>query len=131
MADKFLAVLRSRFVALPLGLAVVVGAWNLYISRHDDGVVRGRVVGIDGRPIAGAKVRMMEKNFTTNTDRGSTVTGPDGSFAFSDNRSHSIQLRAEKEGVGRSRQEVVRLYFRAQHVVLETPLVIQPVKPGE
>ena len=121
-----LSVLRNRFVAVPLAVATIVVVWNLYVSAHDDGIVRGEVVGPDGRPVAGATVAMMEQNFTTNSDRGTTLTRSDGSFEFTDNRSHNIQLRAEKAGVGRSDLVVVRLYFRAQNVTLHEPLRIKP-----
>jgi len=118
--------LRNRFVAVPLAILAVTAVWNAYIALHDDGRVRGRVVDADGRPVASAVVQMTEQNFTTNVERGQTVTLADGSFAFDDNRSHNIQLRAEKPGLGRSEQRVVRLYFRAQNVVLAEPLVIRP-----
>jgi hypothetical protein len=121
-----LRVLRHRFVAVPLAIAVVVAVWNVYVAAHDDGIVRGAVVGPDGRPVAGATVSMMEQNFTTNSDRGKTQTRADGSFEFTDNRSHNIQLRAEKPGLGRSDLVVVRLYFQAQNVTLHEPLRIKP-----
>ena len=124
MGSTFLRILRHRFVAVPLAIALAVAGWNAYVARHDDGIVRGNVLGPDGRPLAGATVRMMEQNFTTNSDRGTAVTRADGSFEFTDNRSHNIQLRAEKAGVGRSGLVVVRLYFRAQNVTLPEPLRI-------
>ena len=126
MGIDWRAVLGSRFVLLPLALAVVVLLWNGYISLHDDGIVRGRVIGPSGEPVAGATVRMLEQNVTTSSERGRATTGPDGSFEFTDNRSHSILLRADKPGVGRSEQRAVRLYFRAQNVTLEAPLRLQP-----
>jgi len=124
--SRVLAVLRHRFVPVPLAIAVTVAIWNVYVSQHDGGIVRGEVVGPDGRPVAGATVSMMEQNFTTNSDRGKTTTRGDGSFEFTDNRSHNIQLRAEKPGVGRSDLVVVRLYFRAENVTLREPLRIKP-----
>ena len=120
-----LRVTRHRFVAVPLAIAVAVAAWNMYVAAHDEGIVRGEVLGPDGRPVAGATVTMMEQNFTTNSDRGKTLTRDDGSFEFRDNRSHNIQLRAEKPGVGRSDLVVVRLYFQAQNVTLHEPLRIK------
>ena len=95
------------------------------MAAHDDGIVRGEVVGPDGTPVAGATVTMMEQNFTTNSDRGKTLTRADGTFEFTDNRSHNIQLRAEKAGLGRSDLVVVRLYFQAQNVTLHEPLRIE------
>lgn len=120
-------VLANRFVVVPLVLALVIGGWNAWIAMHDDGIVRGQVLSADGAPVAGAKVHIMEQNFTTNSERGTVMTGADGRFVITDNRSHNIQLRAEKEGVGRSQQRVVRLFFRAQNVTLDAPLVLQPL----
>ncbi len=120
--------LRNRFVMVPLVLTVVIGGWNAYIALHSDGIVRGRVVTTDGAPVAGATVHIMEQNFTTNSERGKVVTGSDGRFLITDNRSHNIQLRADKAGMGRSEQQVVRLFFRAQNVTLDAPLVL-PTPP--
>ena len=122
MRSKFLRILRHRFVAVPLLIGIAVIGWNAYVATHNGGIVRGVVLGPDGRPLAGATVTMMEQNFTPNSDRGKTMTREDGAFEFTDNRSHNIQLRAEKPGVGRSDLVVVRLYFRAQDVTLREPL---------
>lgn len=124
MSASLRSVITNRFFWIPLLLAGFVGGWNVYVVGHDDGLVRGRVVAHDGTPVAGATVRMMEQNFTTNSDRGSTMTGPDGRFEFTNNRSHNIQLVADKAGSGRSDRQIVRLYFRAQNVTLDTPLII-------
>jgi hypothetical protein len=122
---RLIRIVRHRFFVVPAIIATVLIAWNVYIAMHDDGIVRGAVLGPDGHPVAGATVRMMEQSFTTNADRGQTTTREDGSFEFTDNRSHNIQLRAEKAGLGRSSLVVVRLYFRAQNVTLQEPLRIE------
>lgn len=119
-------VIAHRFVLLPLCLGLAAAAWNAYVSLHNDGLVRGLVLGPGGAPAAGATVSMMEKNFTTNSDRGSVRTRADGSFEFTNNRSHNILLRAELAGIGRSEQITVRLYFRSQNVTLDAPLTIKP-----
>lgn len=118
-------IIGHRFVLLPLCLGVLVAVWNVYVVFNDGGLVRGRVVGPGGEPAAGATVRMLEMNFTTHSDRGTTTTRDDGSFEFTNNRSHSIVLRAEQPGVGRSAQQAVRLYFRAQNVSLSAPMRIE------
>jgi hypothetical protein len=124
MSARMRRLLLSRFVVVPVVGAIVVLAWNAYVVAHADGVVVGHVVDRVGRPVADATVRMMEQNFTTNSQRGTTRTDASGMFRFDDNRSHSIQLRAEKAGVGHSEQRAVRLYFRSQHVDLDQPLVL-------
>ena len=125
MKSQFRTILTNRFFLLPVLLMAVVFLWNMYISLHNGGLVRGWVMGPDGAPVAGATVRLMEQNFTTNSDRGQAVTQADGRFEFADNRSHNIQLRAEKDGWIRSEQRVVRLYFRAQNTTLDAPLVLK------
>jgi uncharacterized GH25 family protein len=116
--------LLNRFVLVPATIAIIVALWNVYIAFNAGGIVKGRVVDQLGHPVPGATVRMMEQNFTTNSERGVTRTDTDGRFEFFDNRSHNIQLSAEKEGMGRSKQKVVRLYFRAQNVALAEPLIL-------
>jgi len=130
MNSRFRTILMSRFFFLPVLLLAVVLSWNIYITMHNGGLVRGRVMGPDGAPVAGATVRLMEQNFTTNSDRGQALTQADGSFEFVDNRSHNIQLRAEKNGFMRSEQRLVRLYFRAQNTTLDAPLVL-PALPSK
>ncbi len=127
--NKAWALLRHRFVLLPLVVCAVVALWNVYVATHDDGIVRGRVVSANGQPVADAIVKLNEQNFTTNSERGQTTTRADGSFEFTDNRSHSIQLRAEKAGVGRSELIPFRLYFRAQNLTLGQPLLLQSARP--
>jgi hypothetical protein len=118
-------ILFSRFVVVPAVVAALVVGWNAYVASHADGIVTGRVVDRFGHPVPDATVRMMEQNFTTNSQRGTAQTDASGAFRFDENRSHSIQLRAEKEGFGRSDQQAVRLYFRSQHVDLAQPLVLE------
>lgn len=129
MTSTWLRLITHRFVLIPLCIGLTAAAWNGYVSLHNGGLVRGVVLGPGGVPVAGAKVSMMEKNFTTNSDRGSTRTRADGSFEFSNNRSHNILLRAEMDGVGRSDQITLRLYFRSQNVTLDAPLMIKPDAP--
>ena len=125
MGSRIRRIVFSRFVVVPTLVAAVVILWNAYVTSHADGVVTGRVVDRLGHPVADATVRLMEQNFTTNSQRGTARTDAKGAFRFDENRSHSIQLRAEKDGLGRSEQQVVRLYFRSQHVDLGQPLVLE------
>ena len=114
----------NRFVLVPAAIAVAIVLWNLYVSTHDHGVVAGRVVDADGRPVAGATVVLWVLNFTTYVEKTRATTDSAGSFVITDNDSHNIRLAAEKPGTGRSARVPVRLYFRAQDVELREPLML-------
>ena len=114
--------LRNRWVTVPLTLAAVLVAWNLYVVRTDGGVVEGRVVDIAGRPVPDATVILLERGFVTHNERQRTRTDAAGRFHFAGNDNHSLQLEAESAALGRSERRVVRLWFRAQNVRLSEPL---------
>jgi hypothetical protein len=114
--------LASRWVIVPGGMVIVTSAWLAYVAAHDHGIVEGRVVDASGRPVGGASILLFERGFVTHQERGRTTSSADGSFRFTDNRSHSIQLEAEAPGLGRSERRVVRLWFAAQDVKLRDPL---------
>jgi len=115
----------NRFV-LVLGVAaVLVLAWNVYVSMHNHGRVSGRVVDASGRPVPGATVVLWVLNFTTYVEKTRATTDVEGRFLIGDNDSHNIRLAAEKPGVGRSARVPVRLYFRAEDIDLSgQPLVL-------
>src|SRR5579864_2588004 len=104
--------LLNRFVLVPGAIAVVIVAWNIYVSTHDHGIVAGRVVDASGRPVADATVALWVYNFTTYEEKEHVKTASDGVFRFTNNPSHRIQLSAEKPGTGRSERLPVFLYFR-------------------
>jgi len=116
--------LVNRFVLVPAAIAVVISVWNLYVATHDHGVVIGRVVDNAGRPVGDATVVLWVLNFTTYVEKARATTTPDGRFQLVNAESHNIQLIAEKPGVGRSARLPVRLYFRAEDVELDEPLVL-------
>jgi len=115
-------VLANRFVLVPGLLAIVVLAWNAYVFTHDHGIVAGRVVDQAGRPVGGASVALWVYNFTTYEEKEHVTTDHDGTFRFTNNPSHRIQVSAEKPGVGRSERVPVFLYFRSQDIDLSAPL---------
>jgi hypothetical protein len=119
--------LASRFVVVPAVLAVLIAAWNLYIGFHDDGVVAGEVRDAGGAPVAGAVVILYDRNFVTYRETQRTRSGADGRFRFDDFRSHLGQVEAEAPDGRRSERVPIRLWFRAQNVLLD-PLVVRP--PG-
>ena len=120
-----LRLLRNRFVLVPLVLLVLIAGWNVFVLTHNHGIVTGRVVDAEGRPVAGATVRLWVFNFTTFVEQASITTAPDGSFRFTDNPSHNIQISAEKPDAGRSERIAVRLYFAAQDRALPQPLRLE------
>lgn len=116
--------LLNRFVLTPLVILLVAGAWDIYASTHDDGLVVGRVVDEQGKPVAGAEVTLWVFNFTTFSENRTVKTGSDGGFEITGNPSHNIQVSATKPGVGSSPRVPIRLYFRAQNTKLAAPLVL-------
>ena len=121
--------LVNRFMAVLASIALVVALWNVYVSYHDHGVIEGRVVDAEGRPVEGATVVLWVLNFTTYVEKTRATTGAGGAFTIRGNDSHNVQLEAEKPGVGRAPRVPVRLYFRAEDVVLTAPLVLTAAKP--
>ena len=121
--------LTSRWIVVPGAIAALVLIWNLYVARHDDGLIEGRVVTAEGRPAAGATVVLLEQNVTTFSERARTVSDEAGRFRFTGNRSHHPQLFAEKAGLGRSARFDLRLWFQGQNTALEAPLTLSAATP--
>lgn len=118
-------ILLSRFVVVPLTIVVLVGAWNVYVSLHDHGLLAGRVVDVAGRPMAGATVILFTHDFVTQVEKARTATDASGAFRFDHNDSHLVQLQAQ-DGNQSSRRVTIRLWFRAQDRMLRKPLVLTP-----
>ena len=114
--------LYSRWVIVPTVMAIVLIGWLEYVAAHDHGVVEGHVIDAAGTPVAGATVLLLKRGFVTHEQAGRTTTDATGTFRFSDNISHSIQLEAESPTLGRSDRRVVRLLFAAQDVKVTEPL---------
>ena len=82
--------LTSRWFVVPAVFTAVTLVWLAYVGAHAHGIVEGRVVDAAGKPVPGATVVMFERGFVTHEQRGRATTGTDGTFRFTDNRSHSI-----------------------------------------
>ena len=121
-SPRFKRWLLNRFVLVP-GLVVLVAVgWNAWVLTHNHGIVGGRVVDASGAPVEGAEVKLWVFDFTTFAEDASTRNRSDGSFEFTNNPSHNIQLSAQKPGIGRTPRVPIRLYFRSEDIILKQPL---------
>jgi hypothetical protein len=118
-------ILGSRFVIVPALIAVTVAVWNLYVGLHAHGDLAGRVIDAAGKPVAGATVVLWAHDFVTQVETARTTTDAAGDFRFTDNASHLIQLQA-LAGKDMSQRVTIRLWFRGQDRVVETPLKVVP-----
>lgn len=116
--------LRSRFVIVPLLLAILIGGWNLYVLQHDHGHLSGVVTTAAGQPVPDATVILYQQQFTNQIEHARTRTDAGGRFRFSGNDSHMVQLQARTADGGESPRVTVRLWFKAQDRMLSHPLVI-------
>ena len=117
-------ILGHRFVAVPLALAAVVGAWNVYIAFNDHGIVEGEVVDRAGKPVAGATVTFFERNFIYYEEKQRTVTNGEGLYRFTDLKTHIGQLEARAPDGRKSERRQLRLWFRSQDTEV-APLVVE------
>lgn len=118
------AILRHRFFYVPVGLAIVVGAWNIHVAANDDGIVEGEVRDAAGAPVAGATVIFFERNFINYQEKLRATTDARGAYRFEGLQVHIGQLEARLEDGRRSERFQMQLWFRAQNVRLQ-PLVVQ------
>ncbi len=122
------SVVRNRYTITFGAIALLVGLWNLYVALHDGGLITGRVVGPDNRPVEGATVVLSERTLLVSAVRAQATSDATGAFRFSGHRLYHIYLEARKEGVGRTPPREIRLYFRGQNLVLRQPLRLEPAK---
>ena len=115
-------ILQNRYVVTfgLIGLAALL--WNVYIAFNDDGVIEGRVVAPDGRPVAGATVVLSERSLLVTAPRARATTDEAGRFAFADHGLYRLYLEARKDGLGVFEPLEFRLYFRGQNLWLDEPL---------
>jgi hypothetical protein len=114
--------LWNRYTVTFGGMALLAGLWNLYVISNNDGIISGRVVGPDGRPVEGATVVLSEKTLLVSAPRAKTTTDVHGSFRFSGHTLYHLYLEASKEGVGRMPSKEFRLYFKGQNLTLREAL---------
>jgi len=112
------------------GVAVVTLLWNLYVAMNNDGIIEGRVIDPDGRPVAGAAVVLSERTLLVSAPRDRATTDAAGRFTFTGHTFHRIWLEASKPGVGTYPQTEYRMYFKGQNRTLDTPLRLEPPAGG-
>jgi hypothetical protein len=115
--------LRHRFFIVPLALALLVGAWNLYIGLHDGGIIEGEVRDRAGAPVPGATVIFFERNFVYYQEKQRTTTDGTGTYRFTGMQVHVGQLEARTDDGRHSERRQLRLWFRAQDTEV-APLVV-------
>lgn len=120
---SWLAILRHRFVAVPLGLFVVALGWNIYVGMNDGGIIAGTVVDTSGRPIAGARVVFFERSMLNYVEQRSVTTDAQGAWRFDGMAVHIGQIEARLPDGRSSERRQLRLWFRAQNTWL-APLVV-------
>ena len=118
----------NRYTVTFGSFAIVAALWNLYIAFNNDGIIAGRVVGPDNRPVAGATVILFQRTLYVAEPRDKTTTDKNGAFLFRGHASYKLWLEAIKKGLGKSPKEEYRLYFRNQNLNLSTPLRLEVTK---
>ena len=113
------------FVAV---LAVLIGAWNIYISFHDDGVVTGRVVDESGGGVENAEVVIAEKTLEMLKNQQETMSGEQGYFRFEGIDMVEFIIEAQKPGYEEMKNRSYHLYFKKQNFQLPEPLVLEREK---
>ncbi len=106
-------------------IALVVLAWNLYVLAHDDGLLEGRVLGPDGKPVPGVEVVLNEQSIVSLTPILRVTTDAEGRFRFVGHERHNLVITAAKAGLGKSERIRVRLLFRNQNRQLDEPVRLQ------
>ena len=117
-------ILRHRFVAVPLALAIVTGAWNAYVAINDGGIIAGTVQDPAGRPIVGAEVLFYERSMLNYVEERRTRTDAAGAWRFDGMAVHVGQVEAIAPNGQKSERRQLRLWFKAQNTEV-TPLIVR------
>ena len=112
----------SRWFIVPTLMLVSIVGWMVYVGQHNHGLIEGRVVDANGQAVPNATIRIFDRGFVTHQERGRAQADAQGNFRITDNHSHSVQLEAETDALGRSERYELRLWFAAQDARLDEPL---------
>jgi hypothetical protein len=123
------SILRSRYTITFGTVAIVAALWNLFVVLNDDGKFSGQIVDMEGKPVAGATVKLAKKSMVAIHFHGEEITDAEGRFFFSGHAFYHVHIEARKEGTGISKSDH-HLYFRGQNTVLSEPLRLKPAPKG-
>jgi hypothetical protein len=123
-----MAWIRNRYTLTFGALALLAASWNLYVALNNDGIIAGRAVTPDQKPVGGATVVLSERSLLVAVPKGRAVTNEKGEFRFTGHTLHHLYLEAHKEGVGRMPAREFRLYFKGQNLFIEKPLILAESK---
>ena len=121
-------ILRHRFVAVPLAVALLIVGWNIYIAFNNGGIIEGEVRDKTGAPVPGATVIFFERNFVYYQEKQRTISDARGVYRFDGMQVHVGQLEARTADGRHSERRQLRLWFRAQNVDV-APLIVE-MSPG-
>jgi hypothetical protein len=114
--------LFNRYTLTLGSIVLLVGIWNIYVALNNDGIITGKVVGVDNNPVAGATVVLNEKNLLVTIAKARAITNESGEFRFTNHNLYRLYLEAFKEGHGRTPPLEFRLYFKRQNIFIDKPL---------
>lgn len=118
--------LIARFIFSMGIILVLVVLLNVYVACNNDGILKGRVLGTDQKPIKNATVTLYKPGVVGLDKIAVTITDNDGFFFFKQHNQHHPVIKARKDKVGESKFIDIRLYFRNQNHVQAEPVVIEP-----
>jgi hypothetical protein len=128
MKNAAMSWLRNRYTLTLGSIAALAISWNIYVALNNHGIITGRVVTADQRPVSGATVVLSERSLLVAVPKGRATTNEKGEFRFAGHSLHHLYLEAYKEGAGRMAPKEFRLYFQGQNLLLEKPLVLADTK---
>lgn len=122
--STLVTLLRNRFFLAFFVLVILIAVVNFYVSRHDDGILIGKVLDNQGAPVVKAKITLLKQALIGFEEIDSQYTDEEGTFRFSRHNQHHPALQVEADGYSKSDLRRVRLYFRNQNRQMQQPIIL-------